>query len=250
MNVMDNTAIKYYSILDAEQKKAFSSRLINASYDEIALLADLMWEDVDLGAMFRRLGKDGDMEGARGAFEPPYPKEIAQTEWHRTWAFIEEFQKGPRWGLRQLDLWLATGLCRLRAGGVLDDFRSPEALQHIEDRRVNPRSGHYAIIKKPYGIAEVLDLARVMIADEDFCEFLRTRSNNPSNDEHDEQLQIMYEFESPYMYKYCLWNRRIEDAIHVAAMVAKGVAENLEDPKIIARIIQNPDIRKYEESRK
>src|SRR4051794_3380871 len=176
MTQLDAEARAHLATLAPEMQNGFEERRVSPSPEEVAQLADLMWADATLGPAFRRMGVHGDMEmPQRWSLRPPYDVDRLGTEWQRAWDLVEDFRVGKRWGLESLDLWLATGLCRMRGEGLIDDFRSAEAFAFVEDRRMLPLSATNYSRQKRHGLPDVIDFARALLADPAIVEMFRRR---------------------------------------------------------------------------
>lgn len=223
----DENARIFREKLDPETMEQFDDRVMNASIGQISELAGQIWDDPDLGQLFRRLGVDGKMEAPRLLEDvspnpdKPWlsePRMDGETEWDRVWRFIDRYRIGEKWGLKLRDLWLATGLCRERADGNLTDFSEASTSAYIKDRRGDIESGKVLspYKKAPHSPDIIIRLAREMVEDEDFRDFLENEEAELQISDFDKFLHIVYSFEAKFIYRYCYFNRSLVGSLHLA----------------------------------
>lgn len=264
MTSMDNDAERFFKSLNAVDREAFQDRRMSATLGQIAELAKQMWKDPELGAMFRRLGVHGDMETPclneyiEINSEKPWlvePSIKGTTEWHRTWQFIDRFRRGPNWGLRTNDLWIATGLCRQRADGLLSDFHSAEALAYIKDRRGDVEEGETPYQFKAHSAEVVIEMAKAMLQDERFRQFITSEENLPEkrkmqNTDYNMYNHIIVSFEDFFVHKYCYFNRSFMSVMDIAYAYVRDGDERIDgwEEKYLVRY--NSSVKAWLEGRR
>lgn len=221
------------SVLDGmteEEKKAYSEAMgydveayeyylkqqIRPSNEEIARVAERLWADEALGPVFRRAKMDGD---------------LTDEEHEAAKSFISAQQTGEMWDRRFMDLWLATGLVRRRAAGLIDDFHGEEARAFIADR-LNPSQDGQIGSTVPCTLDEVLDFARALLNNPEIVEADRLRPESAERSE--EQIDRLNVFLTMYQWKHCLLNRnRFPDATYLLGKVTRGEFDRVDHPELI-----------------
>jgi hypothetical protein len=147
-----------------------------------------------------------------------------------------------------IDLWIATGLVRRRAAGLLDDFRSKEAQSYIADRVLNAPNGSLGHVGVNTTADEVYDLAKAMLSSSEMVALFRRRLSH--QDTSDDDLKTINMFRSAYKWKHCLMNRSsLVMATRIASQLARGEVSALDDPDIIdwlrsdSRIVGLPEAK-------
>lgn len=224
---IDEAAQIFRETLEQNAMQKFDDRIMTASIAQISELAGEIWDDRELGSLFRRLGVHGKMETPRLYEEvspnpdKPWrsePQMDGDTEWDRVWRFIDGYRNGERWGLRLRDLWLATGLCRERADGNLVDFSEASTSAYIKDRRGDIENGKAVspYNKVPHSPDVVIQLAREMIEDKSFRDFLKNDDDEMQISDFDKFNHIVGSFQIFFKYRYCIFNRSLEGSLHLA----------------------------------
>lgn len=222
------------SVLDGmteEEKKAYSEAMgydveaydfylkqqIRPSNEEIALVAERLWADEELGSLFRRVKLDGD---------------LSEDEHEAVRSFISAQQTGEMWDRRFMDLWLATGLVRRRAAGLIDDFLGEEARAFIADRLLDATDGQSGMRAVRRGPDETLEFARALLTDPEIVEAYRRRPENGELSEED--LDRIMGFSSRYLWKHCLGNRGgYANAGYLASKVSRGEYDRVDHPELM-----------------
>lgn len=220
---IDAKALQFRASLSPAGQELFNDRRMSATVAQISYLAEEVWQDAELGPMFRRLGVDGKMEVPQlNEYvvlnpEKPWvvePKMSGNTEWHRTWKFLDGHRVGDMWGLYFLDIWLATGLCRERADGKIADFREGSTESYILDRRGYDKNCPYKI--KPHSANVIIKLSHEMVNDKKFRHFLENDADSLQDTDFDKFSSIVKSFIDWYKYRYCYFNRSFQFSLDIA----------------------------------
>ncbi|CAN7201091.1 hypothetical protein LJR220_000533 [Bradyrhizobium sp. LjRoot220] len=218
---------------DPEEFAVYSRQQIRPSAKEIADVADQLWADPFLGHVFRRVKMDGD---------------LIESEDQSVRRFIRDRQVGELSDRRFTDLWIATGLARRRAAGLLDDFRSKEAKAYIADRVLNSPNGSVGHVGVNTTADEIYDFAKAMLNSSEMVALFRRRLSH--QDTSDDDLEIINRFTSAYKWKHCLMNRSsLVMATRIASQFARGEVSAIDDHDIVdwlrsdSRIVGLPEAK-------
>lgn len=202
---------------DPEEFAKYCRQQIRPSASEIADMAELLWAAPLLGSAFRRARWEGD---------------LTEDEDQATRRFIRDRQSDGLSDRRFLDLWIATGLARLRAAGRLEDFRSSEAKSFIADRILNAADGSIGHVGVRTPAHEIFDLVRAMLRDDEMVALFRRRPAH--QDTSDQDMETINRFISKFQWKHCLGNRSsLAMATRIASQLARGEAKSIDDDSVI-----------------
>lgn len=206
--------------------KEYESRLVPASDEEVIALAERIWADSALKAIFKRIGYDGDLTEAEEATVD---------------TVIDSYRKGPLWDRDRLHLALAPCLVRRLAAGMIDRLDGPQVRAFLADHRVT-RSGSGVSGAKTTA-SEVMDFAKAVRADAQ-CWAIIMRLKDYRFEKGGDPEGILARFETCYRYKYGLLNRHpFGSAIGMLRGVASGSIPSIDSPEAWASIKKVPWIK-------
>ena len=204
----------------------YKRRLVPASDEEIIALAETLWANPALRAVFQRVGFDGD---------------FTDTEEAAVDAAIDAYRQGPLWDRDELHLALAPCLARQRAAGMIDRFDSPQARAFLADRRVT--RGGILIKAEKTTAADAMAFAKVMRADPRCWAVITRLNDHPDMFVYEGDPEgVLDRFEDRYRAKYGLFNRsRFGTAVGMLRGVASGLIPSLDSPEAWA-VIRSSDL--------
>jgi hypothetical protein len=209
----------------------FAKRLVPATDEEIIALAEKLWADPELRAIFERVGHHGDLRD---------DEELA------IGAAIDACRQGHLWNRDALHLALAPCLLRQLAAGIIDRLDCPQTKAFLSDRRV-VRIGPG--MKPVHATAqEVMNYTRALRNDPRAwaiaVAFAARRQPDLFIKEIDREGDLyLGKFERKYIHKYGLFNRGTVGGVSLLLDLAAGTIPSLDSPEAWRAIRTNRFIR-------
>jgi len=202
----------------SDDLEEYQKRLVPASDEEIIALAESMWADSKLRAVFERVGWEGN---------------FTENEAAAVSAAIDAYRQDELWDRDAHHLALAPCLLRQMAAGSFKSLRGREVETFLADRKVS-RIGPMIRPVKP-SVQEVLDFAKALNASAETRAVIMRLKDSPDSLVRDvDQEGVLARFESSYRRKYGLMNRGgLSAGVGLLRGLYAGAFDDLESPVAI-----------------
>jgi hypothetical protein len=212
-----------------DELEEYRKRVVPASDEEIVALAEGMWANTKLRAIFERVGYEGDFSDDEAAAVS---------------AAIDVYRQGRLWDRDELHLRLAPCLIRQVAAGMIDKLDSSAAREFLADRRVD-RDGGVMVRPRKLTAGEAMDFASAVQRDPDAWRMIQRLKDFPNCLPHEIDTKgTLSRFETNFIAKYGLFNRSgFGPVIGMLRTIARGEIASLNAPEALESLRRTDSIR-------